>query len=354
MHINSGRVKIPDDPTRLLNLRDTNHEVTPFEFKNAGYDLDNINNCFYNNGQGTLPFINDNFQHKCFMNGIYCFSGNKINNLNLIHNKPIISGFNDGLIDRVFGATTFDSQNSLLFNKKNKLYFFYCRSNHRKNGRSIQYSTSQDLINWGLFKYINNPSFNILTDNYYSPNFFLYPNSDFYIGIVTSHTSGNNTSELRLLYSNDCIQWTNISNILTFGGGEHYLFDKNIAHSGLVLSQSQKEFYLYVQHGFKNGGYWHRYSIRKDGFQSFYNNNNHIGIVEFNNMIFTNTFFKINYKTFEHGYIILKFSNPDIIFDIKLTGDEVDKIINLQEQYQNKEFNIKISICNAELFSITI
>ena len=42
MHKNSGRVKIPDDPTRLLNLRDTNHEVTPFDFKKAGYDLDNI------------------------------------------------------------------------------------------------------------------------------------------------------------------------------------------------------------------------------------------------------------------------------------------------------------------------
>jgi len=43
MHLESGLAKIPDDPTMLMNLRDTNHELAPFDFKKAGYDLNNIN-----------------------------------------------------------------------------------------------------------------------------------------------------------------------------------------------------------------------------------------------------------------------------------------------------------------------
>ena len=42
MHLNSGMVEIPDDPTRLLKLRDKNYQVMPFDFKKNGYDLNNI------------------------------------------------------------------------------------------------------------------------------------------------------------------------------------------------------------------------------------------------------------------------------------------------------------------------
>jgi epoxyqueuosine reductase len=42
LHLNSGRVEIPDDSTRLLKLRDKNYKVMPFDFKKNGYDYDNI------------------------------------------------------------------------------------------------------------------------------------------------------------------------------------------------------------------------------------------------------------------------------------------------------------------------
>ena len=218
------------------------------------------------------------------MNGIYCIKTeiNNLNNWTLIENKPIISGMNNGLIDRVFGATTFDSQNSLIFDENTNKYYFYCRSNHRKGGRSIQYSTSSDLKSWDEFKYINCNTFDILKDNFYSPNFCYYPEEKDYIGLLTSHETNTKISSLKLVYSKNLIEWEEISVLLEFKGNEHYLFEKNIAHNGIILSPCKKEFYLYLIHDYDKNGNWFRYSIRKDGFVSYISENT-VGNIEINN-----------------------------------------------------------------------
>ena len=79
--------------------------------------------CEYAGKSGKLPFIKDDFTHKCFMNGTYLVHSKDFINWALVKNKPIFSGFNEGTIDRLYGATTFDNlpciikKNDLLLNK---------------------------------------------------------------------------------------------------------------------------------------------------------------------------------------------------------------------------------------------
>ena len=312
---------------------------------------------FYNNGSGTLPFLNDTFFSKCFMNGIYCIKTNlnNLNNWNLIEDKPIISGMNEGLIDRVFGATTFDSQNSLIYDIKSNLYYFYCRSNHRIKGRFIQYSTSKDLKSWDKFRYITCSNFDFLKDNFYSPNFFYYPEENDYIGLLISHISNTNKSSLKLVHSKNLIDWEDVSTLLEFSGNDVYLFSKNIAHNGMILSYCKKEFYFYLIHNFETNGKWIRYSIRKDGFVS-YISENIIGTLEINDEIKLNNKIIINYKTFlENGYLKIYIKQDNIIlYEKLLKGDEIYETIIIPENIRNIICKISMELYNSEFFSLKI
>jgi len=333
------------------NCKNTNYHPRIY----PPFKLDQDNQ-FYNNGKGTLPFINDNFLHKCFMNGIYCFTSSNMNNWKLLIEKPIISGLDEGINDSVFGATTFDSQNTIIFDDITQMYYFYCRNNIKKNGRFIQYSTSTDLINWNPFKNIINKTFDFESDNYYSPNFFKYPNSNFYIGLITSRNLSKNKSYLSLLTSSNLIEWQNISNILDFNGSNHYLlFDKNIAYNGMCLSPDNTEFYFYLIHNFESGGLWFRYSIRKDGFISLQNDNNlKEGIIKLNELVKINNII-LNYKTFNNGYIILELTeNDSILYTTKLIGNNTNYAITIPIELHNKYLLLTMKLYNSEFYSIDI
>ena len=315
---------------------------------------------FYNNGHGILPFLNNDFFSKCYMNGVYCITGNSekeinLHNFKLIQDFPIINGMNNGLIDRVFGATTFDSQNSLIFNKKDNLFYFYCRSNHMKGGRSIQYSRSNNLINWEDFKYIISNSFDYSKDNYYCPNFFYYPEEDMYMGLLTSHVSNSGKSSLKLLYSENLVDWIEISTLLSFKGNELYLFEKNIAHNGITLSLCKKYFYFYMIHNFEKNGKWVRYSIRKDGFVSYITENIE-GTIELENKYNITNNIYINFRCLtDDGYLNFKLINDNkLVYNIKLQGDEILKDIIIPENIKNKKYKIVMELNNSEFFSLKL
>jgi hypothetical protein len=309
---------------------------------------------FYNNGKGSLPFLNDNFYHPCHMNGIYFFNFDDLKEAKIKLNRPVISGLQEGMIDNVFGGNTFDSQNSILFCEKNKLYYFFCRLNGPIKGRRhIQYSSSKNLIDWKKeFSPIEIENWDMSKSNFYSPNFFKYPGSDFYIGILTDFSV---SPMFTLLFSEDLKIWKNKGHILKFGRGSKLdpHFRKNICGNGLVVSPDNKEFYLYVYDTVYT--FWYRYSIRKDGFKSLLSKKEKIGTIEFNEPLLVDKIVYLNYKTFEKGYIKIKFYlKDDLIFNKELTGDFVNKEIDIPKEYNNKEYKIKIELYMSEFFSITI
>ena len=42
LHIESGVVDIPNDPTMIAHLEDANDELVPYDIEATGYDLENV------------------------------------------------------------------------------------------------------------------------------------------------------------------------------------------------------------------------------------------------------------------------------------------------------------------------
>jgi hypothetical protein len=42
LHIQSGLVDIPNDPTMMVHLKDVNQELVPYDIEGAGYDPEDV------------------------------------------------------------------------------------------------------------------------------------------------------------------------------------------------------------------------------------------------------------------------------------------------------------------------
>ena len=224
--------------------------------------------------------------------------------------------------------------------KKNNKYYFYCRENSALNVRAIRYSTSDNLINWNKWELINEPLFDFNKDNYYNANFFEYPDSDFFIGLLPYNN--NNSTSISILTSTNAIDWEKKQDLLKNKKGG-YCFSYCPAHNGLILSKDKKEFYIYISLGKKNGD-WYRYSIRKDGFKSFTNTNNNIGVLKLKKNIIINNKLILNYNTINNGYVIVQiYFNDNLVFTSnKLIDDHVNKDIELPNNILKKKYLFRI------------
>ena len=71
------------------------------------------------------------------------------------------------------GLTVYDSLGSIIYNDEKELYFLYHRANIGTGRRTIQYSTSPDLINWSEYNLVNfGDNYNYFNSNIYISNFF--------------------------------------------------------------------------------------------------------------------------------------------------------------------------------------
>ena len=328
--------------------------------KNTNYDLaykpkyNIVQSMFYNNGRGTLPFIKSTFKHKCYMNGLYLISSKNAQTWKLEKNIPIISGMDEGMVDKVFGATTFDSQGSLLLNEKTGQFFFYCRENTNKNVRAIQYSTSYDCRNWDKWKSINEPLFNYTSDNYYNSNFFKYPDGDFFIGFLPYYN--NKFTSIMFLTSHNGIDWKRQNQLLKKSTASNSIYSYCPAHNSIILSNDKKEFYIYIctQKNSNSPSIWYRYSIRKDGFASFKNVKQNIGILKLKKNIKINNNLILNYKTSSIGYIIIQIyntNNKNIHTSEKITGDSTNYSYNIPQNIVDNDVKLEFIIFEAEIFS---
>jgi hypothetical protein len=405
-----------------LNIENDNEFILNFGIASHNFRLFNLNNNIYGIGGQSLGI--ENYNHKLintknkkyveyhdnevdkFINSSnYCVNhliGNKIYNPsitcpyyanglhlflfdNLDNNSfsvennglPIVSGIMAGRHDGHYGycdninidksrngLTAFDSQTSVLYNNNENKYYLYQRANIGTGIRYIQYTTSNDLINWSEFNLLKiNPKINYFKFNFYYSNFFKIKGVNGFIGVLpTNEKIADNYYGLdtiqnyKLYYSNNCIEWNYIGIMgngkyykqwLTVGApilydNKYYFYITNVQNLSLEIYSLEKNRFSYLSY------------IKKDIIQK----------AQFKLMHFEEKNIKINFKTEENGYIFvqLKDENYKIIEGYSFNDFEVisqnisefEYILswNNNSMINNDKIYIEIEGVNFNIYSI--
>ena len=269
-------------------------------------------------------------------NGLHLFLFSNIDKnayVELNRGLPILSGIIDGRYDGHYGhhkgmnsgLSVYDSNTSILYNYTNKQYFLYQRSNIGTGVRYIQYSTSSDLIKWSSFKLIKmNPPVDYFRTNIYYNNFFKIAGISNYIGILPCNKKINNSysgldekETFQLYYSNDCENWNYIGTM-----NEHKYYVYWMVCGEPILHDNKYVFYMNndVEKTLEI------YTIEKNRFSySIPIESDKIGTMYFKLIHINDSQIKLNFKTFEQGYIKIQLRN--------INNDIIDG-------YSFNEFNI--------------
>jgi len=240
------------------------------------------------------------------------------------------------------GYANFDCLSNIVYDKCKDQYILYTRHNARRGLRLIQMSTSKDLLNWSKCREIKfNDKYNV-----YSPNIISYPNSPYFMGFpVYQKENHRNTKYVSLMFSRDGVNWKNIIN------KKQFITDIKIPGSifrGIV--ELNDKFYFYTK------GYYTFelliYSCLK----------NRIGYFEGTGELISKDIkllsneIEINYKTEENGSVEVQLFNKDKFVSKSeiLKGNELNKIVKLQQYKENNEYNLKFILINACVYSINI
>ena len=397
---------IKNDNNYFLNIGIANHNFRLFRFNNniygiggqafgiRSYNRDLINtennlyidyhkesNIFIDSSEYGISSLagdkiyNPNIISPYYANGLHLFIFNDIkNNLFELENNglPILSGIIDGRHDGHYGTcnfnnidvsknglTVYDSQTSILY-KDNK-YYLYQRANICAGVRYIQYSTSEDLINWSEFNLLKiNPEINHFEYNFYYSNFFKIKGVNNFIGILPcEHIIDDYEYNYKLYYSNDCINWNYIGII---GEGKYY-------NNWIVVGEPiyfDNKYYFYISNNEDLS--FEIYYFEKNRFSYVtYIEENLISKLEFKLMYFKEKNIKINFKTEDNGYIKIQlkdvnkniidgysFDDFDIIneninefeFDISWNNNNAIPAHNLYIEVEGINFNIYSINCN--------
>ena len=177
----------------------------------------------------------------------------KIKNIFKLSDKNLClqTGFSQGFYS--------DTQISVVF-YKNK-YFAYFRINTAAGVRNIEYTSSDDLLNWDKFKILNIDDNNI-SNTYYVPNIFLYPDTNYLVGIVKNYNYDTNRINFNIIISKDGINFKTISTLLSYKSkGGHHEKDKNNlsrpflpVNHGLIKYNNQFKLYMlkFLNHHIRN------------------------------------------------------------------------------------------------------
>uniref|UniRef100_A0A6C0H136 Glycosyl hydrolase family 32 N-terminal domain-containing protein n=1 Tax=viral metagenome TaxID=1070528 RepID=A0A6C0H136_9ZZZZ len=390
-----------------LKLGKANHNFRLFNFNNKLYGIggmglfdanyknfkDSTNDLYLNyNKDESISLIEDSSLNKnigskilnpkviCpyYANGLHLFLFNDINNKIYIKENnelPIVSSIMNGRHDGHWGycnhtdieaskggISLFDSSTSILFNYNDNKYYLYQRANLGLGVRFIQYTTSNNLIDWSDFNLINiNPKIDFFQNNYYYNNFFSIKDIDIYIGLFP-HSKKNgmgyydidNKEYLELYYSKDCINWNYIGVLLEFEYHNKFLI------LGEPIIKNNKYYFYASDHKCRSINV---YSIEKNRFSSAYTiENDKISKINLKLIKLNEPLIKINFKTYSNGFIKIQLlnNNKEIIdnfsfndFDIiKENLDDLDYTVSWKNNNNipNNEIYIEIEGINFEMF----
>lgn len=187
----------------------------------------------------------DNTPHSKFADGLYLMhSEDGLRWCPKIKNPVITSkheGFNSAL---QWKSGEFDSK--ICINNFNDKYYLYVRDNISQDRRTVQYSTSQDLVNWSRFNRLNIP-YDIVFDNYYffeafSFNGRVFAFAPYYTDFYCS---------IRLLMSHDGVNFHTVTDFFkAVPPVVEYDKRKNRDHVVGNIEQDEENIIFYVHHNY--------------------------------------------------------------------------------------------------------
>jgi hypothetical protein len=237
----------------------------------------------------------------------------------------------------------FDSQNTLVYNQHFNKYFLYLR--HNDKIRMVQYSMTEDLVNFSPFKLVN---FNNYNDEIYTPNFFPYPNSKYLIGFPSTHNQSKLFKQATLSFTNDGINW----NIVDFNLCD--IKDSYMLANGIIESEKMKKIFCYpylLDKGILQCYSWDFHRIQEIKCDE-------LGKIKFGPFKISSNKIKINCKTNTDGFIKVNlFENEKLITTSKFIKgniyfDEINWISKFEVE-PTKNYDIEFELFNASLFSIS-
>lgn len=255
--------------TRIYRL-DDNFKVKNFEkiFREPGHISHNLylfkgkeKNNFYGIGgknRNQKPW-DDHLKKKIGVNfkiGVYLIQSNNLVNWEIINNeKPIIYNNypKNGVTNFEEKYPLFDGKICCLYSKILKKYILYSRANIQRGIRFVQYTTSNDLINWSNFNLIKSDYFNKKKDNYYTFDCIEIIKLGIFFAIVPFTNDLEKPSEysLRKLISIDGVNWKDIGKL--FNGKEINSNNKTRVNThvcGMIYKEDENKLLLFIHHNY--------------------------------------------------------------------------------------------------------
>ena len=349
-------------------------KISSYDYlKNKKYDEYHKNNSFIKYPSRNVMYgydyvYNSNIQCPYYANGLHLFGLENDKLVVLNDGFPIISGVNSGGYDGHYeytdniniensrnGLTVYDSLGSVLYNKKQNLYFLYHRANIGNGVRSIQYTTSVDLKNWSKYNMVKfGKNFNYFSTNMYYSNFFSIPNTNMFLGIIPFVKIHNkNVEYYQLYYSVDCINYNYVGDMLS--KNINFLENFNISTNHPYIYKDKMFFYLSETDKNK----LHIYTINLNRFCYITNESDKESVTELKTMTFHDNKIEINVETVENGYISMEIIGEEH----KYSFEHFDTIHNVNEVNYVAKWNgsynlpsnilkLKIKLYKSKLFAI--
>jgi hypothetical protein len=324
---------------------------------------------------GCHAIYNHNQSCPYYANGLHLFA--EVNNdlVCLNNNLPIISGVHPGRYDGHYGHTNnstlescrnglsvYDSLGSIVYNKEKDLYFMYHRANIGTGRRSIQYSTSKNLLEWGEFNIVNfGQDHDHFGCNMYYSNFFNIPDTNIYLGIIpyikrvsSEYNSVDTKEEYRLYYSYNCVNYKYVGNV--HENNEIKSLENNYLITNLSYYFDNKMFFYIF-----NQGNFNIYTMKKNRYM--YVTNELFNESYFKIKLENNKEIKLNINVESNGYLQLELldenKNPIEEFTFNdfnkiIEIDSIDYIINWNNKtiIPNNSVYISFKFINARIYSI--
>ena len=273
-----------------------------------------------------------------YANGLHLFEFNKVieDKLTCLNNNlPIISGIHPGRYDGHYGytdnkhiknsrngLTVYDSLGSIIYNDEKELYFLYHRANIGTGRRTIQYSTSPDLINWSEYNLVNfGENYNYFNSNIYISNFFKL--GDCYMAILpyirrltNDYDSKDNKQYNLLFYSYDCIHYHIIGPILI--NNDITTLEEVCMATNKPYIHNNKMYFYFVNTENKS---MNIYSSKLDRFCYISNKSDNECTFQIKLTKFNKNKLVINLQVSDMGYVLIQLHDKD---NNILTGYEFD------------------------------
>ena len=197
-----------------------------------------------------------NINNKYKIGGIYLLKSFDIFNWMILNEeKPIIykNYPKNGVINFEEKYPLFDGNICCFYSKILNKYILYCRANIQRGIRFVQYTTSDNLIDWSEFNIIESNNFDKKKNNYYTFNCIEINKFKIFFALVPFTNDFKNPTEysIRKLISYDGINWQDIG--ILFNGkaiGSNNIIRNNTHVAGIFYIKNEKKLYIFLHHNY--------------------------------------------------------------------------------------------------------